>query len=408
MSDARTVLPAPKLPDLIGVRATENAITLAARTSSRVARCPVCGARSARIHSHYTRTLADLPWQGVPVTVRLRVRRFFCDQKTCNRVIFAERLPGLAAHYARRTERLDGWFTHVSFALGGEAGSRLLKDLGVMVSADTLLKHIRSSQLRAHRTPRVLSVDDFAFRRGTRYGTVLVDLERRTLVDVLPDRSADTFARWLMEHPGMEIVSRDRGGEYAEAARRAAPYAVQVADRFHLLKNLRDVVLRVFKQHTEVLDLVPTPALHFQRLTNLRLDRRASKERMREQVRKLYRSIHTLSKKGIKNAQVARELGIHRHTVEKYLAFKSPPQRRHFTKKVSAIAPYEDYILKRWKQECRNATQIHREIVEQGYPGAYQNVGYGSLATSKSKKCRENPYRTLQRVSLPAMLRVFS
>jgi transposase len=90
MSDARTVLPAPKLLDLTGVRATENAITLAARTSSRsrVARCPVCGTRSARVHSHYTRTLADLPWQGVPVTVRLRVRRFFCDQKTCDRVIF--------------------------------------------------------------------------------------------------------------------------------------------------------------------------------------------------------------------------------------------------------------------------------------------------------------------------------
>jgi transposase len=159
--------PPPKLLDLIGVRATENAITLAARTSSRVARCPVCSARSARVHSHYTRTLADLPWQGVPVTVRLRVGRFFCDQKTCNRVNFAERLPGLAAHYARRTERLDGWFTHVSFALGGEAGSRLLNDLGVTVSADTLLNYMRSSRLRAHRTPRVLSVDDFAFRRGT-------------------------------------------------------------------------------------------------------------------------------------------------------------------------------------------------------------------------------------------------
>ena len=167
-----------------------------------------------------------------------------------------------------------------------------------MVSADTLLNHIRSSQLRAHRTPKVLSVDDFAFRRGTRYGTVLVDLERRVLVDVLPARSADTFARWLVEHPGVEIMSRDRGGEYAEAARRAAPHAMQVADRFHLLKNLRDVVLRVFKQHPEVLDLVPTPTLHFQRLTNLRLDRRVSKERMREQARKLYRSIHTLSMKG--------------------------------------------------------------------------------------------------------------
>jgi transposase len=310
----------------------------------------------------------------VPVTVRLRVRRFFCDEGSCGRAIFAERLPGLAAHYGRRTERLDGWFRHVSFALGGEAGSRLLRDLGVVVSGDTLLNHIRSLQLGDHETPRVLSVDDFAFRRGTRYGTVLVDLERRRLVDVLPDRSADTFARWLGEHRGVEVVSRDRSGEYAEAARRAAPHAVQVADRFHLLKNLRDVVSRVFRQHAGVLDLVPHPMNRLQRLTNLRLDREASKERTKEQTRKLFRSIHALSKKGLKNAQVARELGIHRHTVERYLAFESPPVRRHFTKKVSAIAPYEDYILRRWEQGCRNATQIHKEISEQDYPGAYQNV----------------------------------
>ena len=374
MPDSRTVLPAPELLDLIGIRADANVITLFAKSSATTARCPVCGIRSSRVHSQYKRTLSDLPWQGIPVTLHLRVRRFFCDEMSCHRAIFAERLPGLAAHYARRTERLDGWFTHVSFALGGEAGSRLLKDLGVTVSGETLLNHIRSRQLQDHETPRVLSVDDFAFRRGTRYGTVLVNLERRTLVDVVPDSSADTLARWLSEHPGVEVVSRDRGGEYAEAARRAAPHAVQVADRFHLLKNLRDVVSRVFRQHEEVLKLVPTPMNHFQRLTTPRLDRKASKERTREHTRKLFESIHVLSKKGMKNAQVARELGIHRHTVEKYLAFKTPPQRRHFTKKVSAIAPYEDYILGRWEQGCRNATQIWREISEQGYPGAYKNV----------------------------------
>ncbi len=306
--------------------------------------------------------------------VLLHVRRFFCEEGDCDRAIFAERLPGVAAHYGRRTERLDGWFTHVSFALGGEAGSRLLKDLGVVVSGDTLLNHIRSMRLPSHETPRILSVDDFAFRRGTCYGTVLVDLEHRRLVDVLPDRSADTFARWLTEHPGVEVVSRDRGGEYAEAARRAAPDTVQVADRFHLLKNLRDVVSRVFRQHAEVLDLIPSPTERYQRLTNLRLDRKTSKERTNEQTRKLFESIHALSKKGMKNARVARELGIHRHTVEKYLAFKAPPVRRHFTKKVSAIAPYEDYILGRWEQGWRNATQIWQEISEQGYPGAYQNV----------------------------------
>ena len=217
-------------------------------------------------------------------------------------------------------------------------------------------------------------MDDFAFRSGSRYGTVLVDLEHRRLVDVLPDRSADGFARWLQEHPGVEIVSRDRGGEYAEAVRRVAPHAVQVADRFHLLKNLRDVVSRVFRQHVEVLELVPPPTNRLQRLTNLRLDREASKERTREQARKLFRSVHTLSKKGMKNARIAWSHRIHRHTVEKYLAFKAPPERGHFTKKVSALAPYGDYIVKRWQQGCRNATQIWREISEQGYPGAYQNV----------------------------------
>ncbi len=374
MPDSRTVLPAPELLNLIGVRSDEDAITLIARASPRAARCPMCGKRSARVHSRYTRTLADLPWQGIPVTVRLHVRRFFCDEGACDRAIFAERLSGVVAHYARRTERLDGWFTHVSFALGGEAGSRLLKDLGVVVSGDTLLNHIRSSRLMSPKTPRVLSVDDFAFLRGTRYGTVLVDLERHALVDVLPDRSADTFARWLGKHPGVEVVSRDRGGEYAEAARRAAPRAVQVADRFHLLKNLRDVVSRVFRRHADVLDLVPSPANRLQRLTNLRLDRKSSKERANEQTRKLFESIHALSKKGMKNTGVARELGVHRHTVEKYLAFEAPPVRRHFTKKVSDLAPYEDYILGRWEQGCRNATRIWREISEQGYPGAYQNV----------------------------------
>ena len=134
MPDARTVLPALNLLDLIGIRADPNDIILFAKTSASTARCPACGKRSGRVHSRYTRTLADLPWQGVPVTVGLHARRFFCDEGNCDRIIFAERLSGVAARYGRRTERLDGWLLHVSFALGGEAGSRLLKDLGVVAS----------------------------------------------------------------------------------------------------------------------------------------------------------------------------------------------------------------------------------------------------------------------------------
>jgi transposase len=281
MPDFRTVLPAPNLLDLIGIRADANVIILFAKSSASTARCPACCKRSGGVHSGYTRKLADLPWQGVPVTVRLHARRFFCDEGNCDRIIFAERLSAVAARYGRRTERLDGWLLHASFALGGEAGSRLLKDLGVVASGDTMLNHIRSMRPPHRETPKVLSVDDFAFRSGSRDGTVLVDLERHMPVDVLPDRSADTFARWLTEHPGVEVVSRNLSDEYGEAVSRVAPRAGQVTDRFHLLKNLRDVVSRVFRQHDEVLDLVPRPMDHLQKLTNL-LDREASKKLTRE------------------------------------------------------------------------------------------------------------------------------
>ena len=276
--------PPPELLNLVGVRADENAITLAARTSSRVARCPVCGKRDPAGSTPATRG----HWRTCPG----RVPRLRCP---CPSEGSSATRPPAGERSSRSVCLVSPHITlgvHSGWRAGsrtspspseGEAGSRLLKDLGVVVSGDTLLNHIRSLRLEDRGTPRVLSVDDFAFRRGTRYGTVLVDLERHALVDLLPDRSAGSFARWLIEHPGVEVVSWDRGGEYAEATRRAAPDAVQVADRFHLLKTLRDVVSRVFGQYAEVLDLVPPPTNHLQRLTNLRLDREASKDRTREQ-----------------------------------------------------------------------------------------------------------------------------
>ncbi|MGI8911858.1 MAG: ISL3 family transposase [Rubrobacteraceae bacterium] len=384
MSETRTILPDTEMLKLLHVCASGQSITLAARTTSAEACCPVCGTLSRRVHSRYVRTLADLPWQGIPVSVRLHLRRFFCEEVSCERVIFTERLPGVVAHYARRTERLDGLFTHVSFALGGEAGARLLGELGVVVSGDTLLEHIRSVNLGEARTPRILSVDDFSFRRGRSWGTILVDLEHHTLVDILPDRSSETFARWLAQHAGVEVVSRDRSGEYADAVRKAAPGAIQVANRFHLIKNLGDVILRVFQRRSECLRSVPAPGPHHLQLTRLRLDREASRDHTRTQMRSLFRSIRALSKAGMNKSAIARTLGVHRHTVQKYSALESAPERKPRVRKASALAPYEDYILKRFTDGCHNATQIHKEIVEQGYPGAYNNV---ARVTQYLKKC---------------------
>ena len=176
----------------------------------RAARCPLCRQTSDRVHSRYVRKLADLPSHGQAIEIRLRVRRFFCSGSKCPRRIFAERLP-FAAAFARTTRRLRDIHAEIGLFLGGEAGARLASRLAVPTSPDTLLRRIRQAALTIAQPVRVLGIDDWAFRRGQRYGTILCDLERRRAVDLLPERSAETLRDWLRAHPEVEIISRDRG-----------------------------------------------------------------------------------------------------------------------------------------------------------------------------------------------------
>jgi transposase len=194
----------------------------------------VCHRRTRRVHSRYRRTVRDLPCAGVPVVLKLGLRRFVCRNRWCPRRIFCERLPRLAHPRGRFTLRLEGALQQVGLVLGGEPGARLTPLLGMPASPATLLRLVRRTPVAASTPVRVLGVDDWARRKGRTYGTILGVLERRRPIDLLADRSSAEFGTWLGEHRGVEVVSRDRSKEYAEGARQGAPDAVQVADRWHL------------------------------------------------------------------------------------------------------------------------------------------------------------------------------
>jgi transposase len=272
-------------------------------------------------------------------------RRFFCDTPDCPRRIFTERLPGIARPHARRTERFQAWLVHLAFTAGGEPGARLLHHLGVASCGDTMLANLRAYRLPPLATPHLLSVDDFAFRRGRTSGSILVDLEQHHVVDLLPDRSGDQFAAWLVAHPGVahpgvEVMSRDRSSEYAHAAQRVAPQVTQVADRFHLLKNVRDVLFRICNRHARLVRQVISPGWVeegvFSR-TRLRVDRETSRERTRREMEERFNAIQHLAHEGMNKTAIARTLGVNWQTVRKYLAYTTPPQRSYTVRHTSVL-----------------------------------------------------------------------
>ncbi len=231
---------------------TAQDVTLGLICDQSVATCPLCGEPSRRVHSHYSRTLEDLPWGSLRVHLHLQVRRFFCQNPACARKIFCEPLPGLAERSARRTLRLREALLSVGWALGGQAGARQCAAQGMPVSGTTLLSLLRRSCLGERATPRVLGVDDWSFQARLS-GTLLVDLERHQPVEVLLGSDEQVLADWLLSHAGVEVIVRDRGSSYLKGAAKGAPQAQQVLDRWHLRKNLGEVIQKTLAQQIDLI-----------------------------------------------------------------------------------------------------------------------------------------------------------
>jgi len=252
------------LPHLIGMRMLHVALcsdelSLDVEATAGSARCPACHQRSRSVHSRYVRHVADAPIGGRRVTIQLHVRRFRCRASACSRRTFAEQAPPLVARYARRSAPLHDALGDIGLTIGGRPGERFARRRVVPTSRTTLLRLVRRLPLPDPGAPTVLGVDDFALRRGHRYGTVVVDLEAHRVADLLPERTSEPVTAWMVEREPPEIVCRDRGGAYADAARQAAPAATQIADRFHLSCNGSAVLERVLARHPAALRRRPRP-----------------------------------------------------------------------------------------------------------------------------------------------------
>jgi len=369
------------------VDTTSAQITLLVRSTQTSVPCPLCATPARRIHSRYTRTLADLPWADYRVRLQLRVRKWFCRNRHCRRRIFTERLPAVAAPWARRTLRLAQRFVDLGMALGGKAGGRLSQRWGLAVSRNTLLRLLHRQPAPSFPTPTVLGVDDFALRKRHTSGTILVDLERRQPVALLPERTAETVAQWLREHPGVEVIARDRASAYAEGARQGASEATQVADRFHVLQHLREALDQVFTTHHHALDAVnaavgqqpiplpdgtvavrvPPPA------TPPLVQQQAAQRAARRHAR--YDEVWALHRQGWLTTAIAAQVGRSCRTIERYLRLPTWPVRQHRSHDGrSALNPYKDSLLERWNAGCHTAIQLFRALQPRGYTGSYRRV----------------------------------
>ena len=293
---------------------------------------------------------------------------------------FAEQFPSWLPAYARRTQKLSHLMYQMALDVGAEAGHRLLKYSQIEVSGDTLLRILRNKEADRVMSPRIIGVDDCAFKRGKSYGTIVVDLEQHHVIDLLPDRTAETLSQWLQQYPEIEIVARDRSTDYAAGIRQGAPQAIQIADRWHLLHNLRQMLQRYLTTCYSILKQLPlTPEYEVLLAQQRPAYRRTQADRQssiasRERRVALYEQIQSLKRERWNIAQLTEELGHARITIRKYFNAPTFPERKPRPQVPSILDPFVPYLETHMIQECENVSQLWRDLRVQGFTGSSRQV----------------------------------
>lgn len=358
-----------------------------ARVRAADALCPHCRSASGRVHGRYLRRLSDAAISGTRVVIELLIRRFRCLNAACAAVTFAEQVTGLTSPHARYTPLMRGTLTSIALALAGRVGGRLAVALGVPVAKDTLLRLLRAFPEEPAGQVRVLGVDDFALRKGDSYATILVDLERRRPIDVLPGRDAEPLAAWLRDHPEVEVICRDRAGAYAEAARTGAPQAVQVADAWHLWKNLGEAVEKTVGAHyacvRAVFEKAPAPEPTDAPTDDAgqvtapvgTLDVCGRERRLVVRTQERFTLVQDLLHEGASLESICHRLQLDRSTVRRFARATSINELlAKAVNRSTILDEYRPYLHQQWNEGRHDTAQLHRDIAALGFTGSIQAV----------------------------------
>jgi transposase len=373
-----------------GVTPGDGTILIRAKAVSAEASCPLCNTSSRRIHSRYIRRVSDLPCAGRGIRLHLVARRFRCEEPQCSRRIFAERFDdGIVTTRSRRTLRLDCIVHHLGLALGGRPGASFAKRLMLPVSNDTLLRTVRRRSRRPAEPLRVVGIDDWAFRRNHRYGSVVCDLERRRIVTLLPDREMATVEAWLAGHPEIEVVSRDRGGGYGEAAAKALPRAVQVADRWHLMENASTAFLDAVRK-----SMRPIRATIGATVINPKLLTAAERLQYEGYLRREETSavILALFRDGVPIKQIVKRTGHSRKLVRQAVRGE---RMDVFRTRQSSLQRHLPLLGEQWAAGCHNGTELWRRLKAHGFRGSLRVVSEWATRRRRAEKATD---KQLQRV----------